>query len=72
MGERHGRVVDYDARRGLGTVEDGDGRRFGFHCTGLEDRDRELPAGTAVSFRVRAGHLGAWEADAVRLGPPER
>ncbi len=68
MGERHGRVVAYDARRGLGTVEDEDGARFGFHCTRLEDRDRELAAGTPVSFRVRAGHLGAWEADAVRPG----
>jgi cold shock CspA family protein len=68
MGERQGRVVDYDARRGLGTVEDEGGRRFGFHCTRLADRDRELAAGTAVSFRVRAGQLGAWEADALRVG----
>ena len=68
MGERSGRVVDYDARRGLGTVEDEDGRRFGFHCTRLADRDAELGAGTPVSFRVRAGHLGAWEADALRVG----
>jgi len=67
MGERPGRVVDYDARRGLGTVEDDRGRRFGFHCTALDDRDRELAAGTPVSFRVRAGHLGAWEADALRV-----
>jgi hypothetical protein len=68
MGERQGRVVDYDPRRGLGTVEDGDGRRFGFHCTGLDDRDAEPAAGTPVSFRVVAGRLGAWEADAVRVG----
>ena len=61
-------MVDYDARRGLGTVEDDRGRRFGFHCTALDDRDRELAAGTPVSFRVRAGHLGAWEADALRVG----
>ena len=68
MGERPGRVVDYDARRGLGTVEDDRGRRFGFHCTALDDRDRELAAGTPVSFRVRAGHRGRWEADALRAG----
>jgi cold shock CspA family protein len=67
MGERHGRVVDYDARRGLGTVEDDDGRRFGFHCTRLANHDRDLAAGTPVSFRVRAGHLGAWEADALQV-----
>jgi hypothetical protein len=68
MGARQGRVVDYDPARGLGTVEDADGRRFGFHGTRLEDRDAELAAGTPVSFRVVAGHLGAWEADAVRVG----
>ncbi len=68
MGDRRGRVVEYDARRGLGTVEDEDGRRFGFHCTRLEDRERALAAGTPVSFRVRAGHQGAWEADALRVG----
>ena len=72
MGERDGRVVAYDPHRGLGTVEDDDGQRFSFHCTRLADRDREPPAGARVSFRVRAGHLGAWEADAVRAGAAAR
>ncbi len=66
MGERRGRVVAFDARRGLGTVEADDGHRFGFHCTRLADGRRDVGPGTAVWFRVTPGHLGAWEADAVR------
>jgi len=68
MGERRGCVVEYDARRGLGVVEGDDGRRFGFHCARLEGRGRGPEAGTRVSFRLRAGHLGRWEADALRAG----
>lgn len=60
-----GRVVAYDATRGLGTVEDTRGRRYGFHCTRLTDARRDLTAGTPVRFRVVPGHLGVWEADAV-------
>jgi len=60
-----GRVVAFDAARGLGTVETGDGRRYGFHCTRLIDRRHDIAVGTPVRFRVVPGHLGAWEADAV-------
>lgn len=66
MGERRGRVVAFDARRGLGTVEDDDGHRFGFHCTRLADGRRDVAPGTAVVFRVAPGHLGEWEAAALR------
>ncbi len=66
MTEQHGRVVDYDARRGLGTVEGDDGHRFGFHCTAVADESRDIPVGAPVSFRVGPGHLGAWEAATVR------
>jgi len=60
-----GRVVAFDAARGLGTVETGDGRRYGFHCTRLTDHRRDIAVGTPVRFRVVPGHLGVWEADAV-------
>jgi cold shock CspA family protein len=60
-----GRVVAYDPARGLGTVEDGDGHRYGFHRTRLTDARRDLAVGTPVRFRVVPGHLGLWEADAV-------
>ncbi len=66
MPERPGRVADYDPRRGLGTVEDDDGHRFGFHCTAIADGSRDIPVGAPVTFRVAPGHLGAWEATAIR------
>ena len=66
MGDRHGRVVGFDAARGLGTIEADDGHRFGFHCTRLGDTSRDVAVGTTVRFRIVPGHLGVWEADAVR------
>jgi cold shock CspA family protein len=66
VAEQRGHVVDYDARRGLGAVEDDHGHRFGFHCTAVDDGARDLTVGVPVSFRVAPGHLGAWEAVTVR------
>ncbi len=68
MQDRAGRVVAYDAERGLGAVEADDGERFSFHCTRLIDRGHDPRLGEAVTFRVVPGHLGRWEADAVRAG----
>jgi cold shock CspA family protein len=62
VGEHHGRVVAYDVRRGLGTVEGDDGHRLGFHCTAIADGSRDISVGAPVSFRVAPGQLGAWEA----------
>jgi cold shock CspA family protein len=66
VADEHGRVVVYDARRGLGTVERDDGHRFGFHCTAIVDGSRDIPVGATVTFRVVPGHLGAWEAASIR------
>jgi hypothetical protein len=60
-----GHVVAFDPARGLGTVETGDGHRYGFHCTRLTDPRRDIAVGTPVRFRVVPGQLGVWEADAV-------
>jgi cold shock CspA family protein len=57
-----GTVVAFDATRGLGEVEDGEGRRFPFHCTRIADGSRDIPIGAKVSFEVAPGHLGRWEA----------
>jgi cold shock CspA family protein len=65
MGARTGRVVAFDAHRGLGTIEADDGDRFGFHCVRIADATRDIPVGAPVRFTVVPGHLGAWEADAV-------
>jgi cold shock CspA family protein len=66
MGEHQGRVVAFDARRGLGTVEAGDGRRLPFHCTRIADGSRTVPVGATVRFRIVPGLLGVWEADGLR------
>lgn len=60
--ELTGRVVDFDEARGLGTVEATDGRRLGFHCTGIADGSRTVEVGAAVRFRVVAANRGVWEA----------
>ncbi len=66
MTEQPGRVVAFDAHRGLGVVEADDGQqRFSFHCTRLVDGRRDVAVGTPVRFTVVPGHLGAWEADQI-------
>lgn len=61
-----GTVAAFDARRGLGEVVDGDGRRFPFHCTQIADGSRNIVVGTAVEFTIGPGPLGRWEATALR------
>jgi cold shock CspA family protein len=59
-----GVVVGFDEARGLGAVESG-GRTFPFHCTQIADGTRTIEVGATVTFEVRPGHLGRWEAAAV-------
>ncbi len=66
MGDHHGRVVSFDVRQGLGTLEGTDGARYPFHCTRIVDGNRDVAVDTHVTFRVVPGHQGRWEADAVR------
>lgn len=61
-----GTVAAFDVRRGLGEVEDGDGRRYPFHCTQIADGSREIPLGATVEFEVVPGPLGRWEAATIR------
>ena len=56
-----GIVVDFDERRGLGTIE-ADDASYPFHCTALLDGSRTVDTGAAVSFEVRAAGMGRWEA----------
>ena len=60
---RTGHVVAFDAHRGLGVVEDGDGTRLDFHCTRIADGTRTIAVGTTVRFEVVPGARGRWEAD---------
>jgi cold shock CspA family protein len=56
-----GIVTAFDEARGLGVVESG-GVEHPFHCTALLDGTRTVEVGTAVSFEVRPGGMGRWEA----------
>ena len=59
-----GRVAEFDEDRGVGWVEVGSERWF-FHCTEIADGTRTIATGTPVTFEVRAGHRGTWEATRV-------
>jgi cold shock CspA family protein len=60
-----GSVVDFDERKGYGTIGDDEGREVFFHCTQIADGTRTIAVGTAVAFDVVPGHLGRWEATAI-------
>jgi cold shock CspA family protein len=64
-----GRVTSFDARRGLGTVTDVDGDSYDFHATAIGDGSRRIDPGTDVSFVVRPGHRGRYEAGALTRSP---
>jgi cold shock CspA family protein len=61
-----GRVVAFDDHRGLGEVEDHEGRRVRFHCTAIADGTRTIPVGTDVVFRMVTGPIGTVEAAELR------
>jgi CspA family cold shock protein len=65
-----GRVVAFDERRGLGTIEGDDGARYGFHCTQIADGSRTIGVNASVMFDVVAGPLGQWEAAGIKPSPP--
>jgi cold shock CspA family protein len=58
-----GRVVSFDEPRGLGAIEaDDGGGTYPFHCTALLDGTRTVEVDSLVTFEVRPGGLGRWEA----------
>ena len=59
---RVGRVVEFDAHRGLGAVQADDGTVFPFHCTQIADDSRTIDIGATVEFVVIPGGIGRWEA----------
>jgi CspA family cold shock protein len=62
-----GTVIEFDDAAGIGRVRD-DGapgtERF-FHCTAIADGTRTIAVGTRVTYDVRPGHRGQWEAAAI-------
>ncbi len=61
-----GEVADFDVTVGLGTVLGDDGQSYRFHCTQIADGSRDVEVGASVEFDVVPGHLGRWEAVAIR------
>lgn len=59
---RRGRVVAFDADRGLGELAEKDGGRYGFHAVTIADGSRQISPGTAVVFRLLTSPLGTLEA----------
>ena len=73
--QRRGRVVAFDANRGLGEIEElGDtpsaGTRRPFHCTQVADGSRSVPVGAEVRYVLAPGSLGFWEASEVEVVVP--
>ena len=62
-----GVVTEFDEPAGFGTVTaDGGGVEHFFHCTAIADGTRTIPVGTDVTFELRPGGLGRWEATDLR------
>ena len=69
MSIERGSVIEFEEHKGVGVVEDGEGRRLFFHCTAIVGGSRTIAVGTEVVFQVSAGHRGCWEATSVtKLG----
>ncbi len=65
--QRTGRVVAFDASRGLGEVEESGGARRAFHCTQVADGSRQVPVGATVRYVLVPASLGVWEASEVAV-----
>ena len=63
-----GSVASFDEARGLGAI-DADGQRYPFHCTAIADGTRTIDVGASVTFEIRPGGLGRWEATALEPAP---
>jgi cold shock CspA family protein len=62
-GPHRGRVLSFDATRGLGrVVDEADGVEYPFHATAVSDGSRFIEAETPVQFTVTPGHGGGYEA----------
>jgi cold shock CspA family protein len=66
---RTGLVATFDDPRGLGTVDDDDGRRYDFHCTAVADGSRTIAVGIPVTFLLAPAHRGRFEARDIQPRP---
>jgi cold shock CspA family protein len=69
-GPHLGRVTDFDAVRGLGSVQDlMDATLYPFHATAIADGSRTIEIGARVTFTVTSGHGGRDEAQVLLTLP---
>ena len=61
-----GTVRAFDADVGLGEIAGDDGRHYPFHCVAVADGSRRIDEGASVTFSVRPGLPGRWEAFDIR------
>lgn len=52
---------------GWGVVHDADGAEYPFHSTAIADGTRRIDVGAEVSFELRPGRQGRWEATTVAV-----
>lgn len=57
-----GTVTAFDFNIGLGDIESLSGQRWIFHCTQIADGTRDIDTGKEVTFVIRSGAPGRWEA----------
>ena len=57
--------MEFDERRGRGTVEALNGERHPFHCTAILDSSRTISVGAEVFYELEPGGMGTWEAAAI-------
>lgn len=69
-GSASGVVATFDEARGIGMIETADATQYFFHCTQIANGTRSIETGAAVTFEVRPGRLGRWEAAAVTPRSP--
>ena len=62
MSELRGVVIDFDERRGDGTMRSDQGESFYFHCLEIADGSRIVPVGARVRAERSSGRLGRDEA----------
>ncbi|MCL4423467.1 MAG: hypothetical protein M1115_09970 [Actinobacteria bacterium] len=59
---RHGVVTHFDGPRGLGIIRAEPGWDLPFHCVAVADGSRNAQVGALVTFTLRAGPDGRYEA----------
>lgn len=66
-----GRVVEFDAEVGWGSIVTSGADEARFHATAIVDGSRTIDAGTVVHYDLTPGRSGRWEATNVEASQIE-